>query len=314
MTLDAVSQAFMEQAAAAGGKPLQDCTPEEGRASGAAMAQMFGTGPEMDQVENLDLTGHDGGSFNIRVLKPTPAPAGVIVYYHGGGWVTGEIDMFDTLGRQLAQRTNATVVLVNYRKAPENPYPTPVEDAWTALQWADEHRAALAGPDAPLIVAGDSAGGNLTAVMTLRARDNNGPAITAQVPICPVTDHDFTRPSYSDPASQQNLTDQAMFWFFNHYVPEEHRDNQDVSPLRAASLENLPPAITFTAAHDPLHDEGVAYAEALKAAGNTVVFRDFDDQMHDFWMMVGVLPAAATAMEFVVENLAAHLNPTTVQS
>ena len=307
MALDAASQAFMEQAAAAGGKPLQDCSPEEARATGAAMVAMFGEGPAMADVGDRELVGKDGEKFSVRILRPTPRPTGIIVYYHGGGWVTGDIDMFDTLGRQLAERTNCAVVLVNYRKAPENPYPVPVEDAWTALQWADEHKAELAAADVALIVAGDSAGGNLAAVMALRARDHQGPDLAAQVLACPVTDHDFTRASYLSGTAQQILTSEGMVWFFDHYVPDSFRHMQEVSPMRAASLADLPPTIIFTAVHDPLHDEGVAYADALQAAGNDVIFKDFEDQMHDFWMMVGVLPAAADALTFVVDSLESHL-------
>ena len=223
----------------------------------------------MARADDLTVTAADGPEIPIRVLVPQQGARGVIVYLHGGGWVIGTIDEYDTLARKLAERTSCAVVLVDYRLAPEHRYPTAVDDCDAALTWIGEHLADIAGrDDVPLIVAGDSAGGNLAAVMAQRARDRGGPEIALQVLIYPVTDADFDRPSYADPDNQLLLTREAMVWFWDHYVPNAaHRHEADASPLRAATLAGLPPAVVLTAEHDVLRDEGEAYAERLPEAG-----------------------------------------------
>ena len=217
----------------------------------------------MSRAEDRTVMSADGHPIPIRVLVPQQGARGVIVYLHGGGWVIGTIDEFDTLARKLAERTSCAVVLVDYRLAPEHRYPTAVDDCDAALDWTAEHLADIAGhDDVPLIVAGDSAGGNLAAVMAQRARDRDGPAIALQVLIYPVTDADFDRPSYVDPDNQLLLTREGMVWFWDHYVPDAaQRAEPDASPLHAAILERLPPAVVLTAEHDVLRDEGEAYAE-----------------------------------------------------
>ncbi len=181
------------------------------------------------------------GTIPVRVLVPHGTPRGVIVYYHGGGWVIGALDEFDTLGRQLAERTSCTVVLVDYRLAPEHRYPAAVEDAYTALEWVAERTDELAGADAPVIVMGDSAGCNLSAIVAQRARDD-GPAIPLQVLIYPVTDSDVDNRSYTDPENQLMLTRESMMWFWDHYAPDATtRVNADASPLRTSDLSGLPP-------------------------------------------------------------------------
>ncbi|MGA8846732.1 MAG: alpha/beta hydrolase fold domain-containing protein [Nocardioides sp.] len=253
----------------------------------------------------------EGGTIPVRVLRPGPDPVGIIVYYHGGGWVLGDLDGSDTMARQLAARTDCTVVLVDYRLAPEHAYPVPVEDSWTALCWVEENQSDLARPDAPLIVMGDSSGGNLAAVMTHRARSAGAPRIAHQILVYPVTDADLDRPSYTDPDNQLMVDRSAMEWFFDHYTPDPaDRSHPEVSPLRAPDLSGLPPATVVLAAHDPLHDEGKAYAAALSEAGVSVRVRSFEDQMHGFFGMVNLLPGAAAGMDYVVERLAEALSST----
>ena len=268
MALDMATAMMMEQMAAAGGKPINESTPEEARALGAAFAEMSGPKPRTVTSEDRQLE-VEGGSIPIRILRPQQAARGVIVYYHGGGWVIGTIDEFDTLGRKIAERTSCAVVLVDYRLAPEYRYPTAADDSYAALEWAGANLATIAGRnDVPLFVAGDSAGGNLSAVVALRARDRGGPEIALQVLIYPVTDCDFDRPSYVDPENQVLLTRDAMVWFWDHYLPDaSRRAEPDASPLRAEDLSGLPPAVVITAEHDPLRDEGEEYAKKLEAAG-----------------------------------------------
>jgi acetyl esterase len=307
MTLDKATAMLLQQMAAAGGKPLHESTPEEARALGAALAEMAGPGPAMARVEEHQVAVSDG-VVPLRVLVPLVPARGVIVYYHGGGWVLGRIDEFDTLARKLAERTSCAVVLVDYRLAPEHRYPTAVDDAYAALQWVGMHLADIAGKEGvPLIVAGDSAGGNLAAVMALRVRDRGGPPIALQVLVYPVTDADFDRPSYTDPANQLLLTREAMIWFWGHYLPDAARRTEpDASPLRAADLAGLPPAVVLTAEHDVLRDEGEAYAERLTAAGVPVDFKRHTGQMHGFFTLL-MLPGSERGFQQVVKAVRACL-------
>lgn len=308
MPLDTATADFLAQIAQQtlpDAKPMWEMAPEEARAMGAALVGFYGPGPDMELVQDRQLEGQDGGEFTVRILRPTPQTDSVIVYYHGGGWVVGHIDEFDTLGRKIAQRTGSTVLLVDYRLAPEFPFPTPVNDAWAAVVWADEHRDELTGgaAGAGLIVAGDSAGGNLAAVVALRSRDRGGPVIECQVLIYPVTDADLDNASYSDPENALMLTRQSMVWFWDHYAPLSERENPEISPLRAGDLSNLPPAIVLTASNDVLRDEGEAYSRRLADAAVPVSHRRFDGQMHGFFTMVNVLPGSAEALEFIGEQL-----------
>jgi acetyl esterase len=249
-----------------------------------------------------------------------PAPRGVIVYYHGGGWVIGGLADFDKLGRLLAHRTGCAVLLVDYRLAPEYRFPTAVDDAWAALRWADEHRAELTGAgrppsEAPLIVAGDSAGGNLSAIMALRARAAGGPTIALQVLVYPVTDCDLESTSYRDPANQLMLSRESMVWFWDHYAPDpEARLHPDASPLRSENFAGLPPAVILTAEHDVLRDEGELYATRLVKAGVPVRHQRFAGQMHGFFTMVDALPGAAAALDYVTAAIAERLSSTDQES
>ncbi|MFG6192174.1 alpha/beta hydrolase [Nonomuraea sp. JJY05] len=299
MSLDDATVQFLKQMSEAGGKPLHEMTPEEARAMGGALGELYGKGPEMARVEEAVIRAADGGSFGARVLVPAEDPRAVIVYYHGGGWVIGGLDEFDTLGRTLAHRTGCAVVLVDYRLAPEHRYPVAARDAYDALCWA-----AAKEPDLPLIVAGDSAGGNLAAVVAQRSRDEGGPAIALQVLVYPVTDCDLDNASYTDPANQLMLDRDSMVWFWDHYAPDPAtRANADASPLRAGDLSGLPPAVVLTAEHDVLRDEGEAYAERLREAGVPVLSRRFEGQMHVFFTMVNVLPGSAEAITMVAEAI-----------
>ncbi len=301
MALDMATQALLGQMAESGGKPLNEMTPEEARGLSAMLAELAGPAPTMSRVEDHQVPVEEG-EVPVRVLVPPQPPRGILVYYHGGGWVIGTIDEFDTLGKKLAERTSCTVVLVDYRLAPEHRYPVAVDDSYAALEWIDARRADLAGAsDAPLFVAGDSAGGNLSAVMALRARDRNGPRIAQQLLVYPVTDADFTRASYTEPENQTLLTKEAMEWFWDHYLPDTaRRAEPDASPLRAGDLSGLPPALVITAEHDVLRDEGEAYAARLKEAGVDVDLRRIEGQMHGFFTLL-MLPGSERAFQYIVK-------------
>jgi acetyl esterase len=304
MALDDATAAFLAEMAANGAKPLHEMTPEEARGLGAMLRDLYGPGPEVAGVTDESIPLPDGSSITARVITPSDAPTALLVYLHGGGWVIGALDEFDHLGRVLANRTGATVVLVDYRLAPEHRYPAAADDAWTAVQWAAERKPA----GLPLLVAGDSAGGNLTAVVAQRAKDAGGPEIALQVLVYPVTDADFENETYLDPDNQLMLTKESMIWFWDHYAPDvAGRANPDASPIRAQDLSGLPPAVVLTAEHDVLRQEGEAYAERLREAGVPVEHRRFAGQMHGFFTMVGVLPGSAEAIEYVGEQIDRHL-------
>lgn len=303
MTLDVATKTFVDEvlnSGDSGGGSFEDRTPEEARAFRAQLAALNGPAPRMARVEDHTIEQADG-SFQVRVLVPIEPAGGVIVYYHGGGWVVGSIDESDTLGRKLAERTSCAVVLVDYRLAPEHPYPAAVDDSYAALEWTAEHLEDIAGSEVPLFVAGDSAGGNLSAVMAIRARDRNGPEIAMQVLIYPVTDANFDRPSYTDPENQLLLTRDSMIWFFDHYIPDAARRSEpEASPLYTEDLSGLPPAVVLTAEHDPLRDEGEEYAQRLTDAGVDVDLQRHKGQMHAFFALL-MLPGSERGMQQVVK-------------
>ena len=304
MPLEPASQALLAQLAEAGGPAMHESTPAIARLGDLIFAGVSGPGPEVGSVQNIKIDGK-GGKFRTRVLKPEGVPQAITVYFHGGGWVLGDIDLqYDHLGRQLANMTQSTVVLVNYRKAPEHPFPTAIEDSYTALSWVACHAAELAPQDVPLIVAGDSAGGNIAAVMTHWARDKAGPKIDLQVLVYPVTDCDLNTASCLAPENQLLVDRDAMIWFWGHYLADEGaRKHPDASPLRAESLLGLPPALVYVAEYDPLHDEGVAYAKALHAAGVPVTLNEAEGQMHAFFQMAKVLPGYDEGMQLVADYI-----------
>ena len=307
MALDVQTQAFYEEmikGADPDAPAMHERTPEDARTYRAGLAALSGPAPNMARVEDHTIEQADG-SFRIRVLVPIEPPAGVIVYYHGGGWVVGSIDESDTLGRKLAERTSCAVVLVDYRLAPEHRYPVAVDDSYAALEWAAAHMNEIAGREVPLIVAGDSAGGNLSAVMAVRARDRNGPEIAMQVLIYPVTDANVDRPSYLDPENQLLLTRDSMIWFFDHYIPDPaQRTEPDASPIYTEDLSGLPPAVVLTAEHDPLRDEGEEYVQRLEDAGVEVNFQRHKGQMHAFFALL-MLPGSERGMQQVVRAIRA---------
>ncbi len=301
MPLDSSSAALAELFAKARTKSLNEMTALEVREGASRLRAMYGQGPEMGNVHAVTV-GSGDGAIEARLLVPQSEPKALIVYFHGGGWVTGHIDDFDVLARKLAQRSSCAVLLVNYRLAPEHRFPVAIEDAMNALRWAASEGQSLLGTRAPLplIVAGDSAGGNIAAVVARRARDQGQPEIAAQVLLYPVTDADFERSSYLDPQLQPLLTGEMMRWYWNHYLPDAaQRRHPDASPLLAQDLRGLPPTLLITAEYDPLRDEGEAYAARLVAAGVPTEFERYAGQFHGFVSFVNMLPGSAAAIEHI---------------
>lgn len=278
MPLHPQARAFLEGGREAGIPAVWQLTPVEAREIPRGGIEAIGPGPEVATVEDFEIPG-SAGPIPARRYEPEGA-LGTIVFFHGGGFVICDLDTHDAMCRLLAVESGCRVISVDYRLAPEHPFPAGVEDCWDAVRWAGKHQA---GP--PLVVAGDSAGGNLAAVCAIRARDRGGPELALQVLVYPVVDHE-PRPSHAEHGSGDEtfLTTEEMVWFIDHYVPNPaDRDNPEVSPLRAESLAGLPPAIVLTAEYDPLRDEGFAYVERLRAEGVAVSHHHYDDMTHAFF-------------------------------
>jgi len=264
-------------------------------------------GPDVGEVRDGELAGAVG-PLAYRLYRPaTPGPHGVVAYFHGGGWVLGDLDSDDPFCRDLCARANAIVVSVNYRHAPEARFPAAADDAFAALRWIADHAAALGGVPGRLAVCGWSAGGNVAAVACQLARDAGGPAIAGQVLITPVTDCDFGRASYVENGEGYFLTAPLMRWFWDHYAEPADRVSPKASPLRAASLAGLPPALVVTCEFDPLCDEGAAYADALAKAGVAVRHLSGRGQIHTSVTAVDIILSATGIRADVADALRAYL-------
>ncbi len=260
-------QMILEQLAALNLPPLESMPPDQARAFWDELNSARPPGPDVGEIVDGVLPGA-AGTLSYRLYRPaSQGPHPVVVYFHGGGWVIGHLDSDDPLCRDLCVRTDALVVSVNYRHAPEHRFPAAVDDGWAAVQWISDHAEELGGSPAGLVVCGWSAGAGIATVICQLARDAAGPTIVGQALLNPVTDSDQTRGSYLENADGYGLTAPLMGWFFDQYADPDLRDDPRIAPLRAADLSALPPAIIVTAEFDPLRDEGAAYAEALAAAG-----------------------------------------------
>ena len=248
-------------------------------------------------VEDRMIPG-PGGELPVRIFCPSgddPKPA--IVYFHGGGWVIGSRDSHDGLCRSLVDAVGAVVVSVDYRLAPEDPFPAAVNDAFAAACWVQANAEEIGVDPGRIAVAGDSAGGNLAAVVAQLARDAGGPNLCFQLLVYPATDYECDRPSITDNAEGYFLTTPAMQWFYSHYL-KDAADGIDprMSPIRG-NLNGLPPAFVITAEYDPLRDQGIAYAEALAAAGNEVTSRTYGGMFHGFFGMQEMIDASQVALD-----------------
>jgi acetyl esterase len=302
MPLDPSVATLLAQAAAADPRGIEELSVDEARRRGGS-APVDAIVP-FENVSKVVSAIRVNENVTARAYRPREGRLPLIVYFHGGGWVVGSVDNADNYCRALANRAGCVVLSVDYRLAPEHRYPAAADDAYDATVWGFEHAGALDIDPARIAVAGSSAGGNLATVTALRARDRGGPPIAAQLLQVPVTDHDFTRPSYRAYASGHGLTLAAMRWFWDHYVPDgSRRDERDASPLRAHDLSRLPPAIVLTAECDPLRDEGRAYADRLRAAAVPVTYLEYPGMVHGFMGWASKLPVGRQAFEDVGAKL-----------
>ncbi|HZT65903.1 MAG TPA: alpha/beta hydrolase [Acidimicrobiales bacterium] len=279
--------------------------PDQVRALMSALPRE--AGEELPRVEDRTVPG-PAGEVPVRIYDPTArGDAPVVVHFHGGGWVVGDLDTHDHTCRALARACGAVVVSVDYRLAPEHRYPAAVEDCWAATRWVASHPAEVGGDTTRLAVAGDSAGGNLAAVVSLMARDSGGPELAFQLLVYPAVDARMGWPSIDENAEGYLLTKQDMIWFYGHYGCPDPTDWK-VSPLLAENHAGLAPALVITAEFDPLRDEGEAYAEKLRAAGVNATATRYDGMIHGFFGMSATIDRAGDAMKEAAEALSRALN------
>ncbi len=297
--LDSQVQAFLQAQAAAAPDlpPIREQSVEMARALYEALGALLGDGAPVE-VENRSFPG-PAGEVPIRIYRPSSEEIHpVLIYYHGGGWVIGSLDTHDHACRALCEGSGCAVVSVDYRLAPEHPFPAAVDDSYGALEWVAANSEALGVDVKRLAVGGDSAGGNLAAVVSQLARDRGGPEISFQLLIYPGVDAATQHPSVEENAEAPILTRDHMIWFRDHYLQgaDLGRDPR-VSPIRADSLEGLPPALVQTAECDPLRDEGMAYGEALRNAGVETTVTNYDGMVHAFFQLSPILDAGRRAVE-----------------
>jgi acetyl esterase len=293
----AIYKAFQE----AGRPAYETLTPDEAREVYVAARVITNPdAPELARVEQLAIPAPFGTIparlYVPKQLRKTGGLAPCLVFFHGGGWVIGDLDSHDVVCRKLAVEGELIVISVDYRLAPEHKFPAAVEDAMSATKWVAANAQQFGVDASRLLVGGDSAGGNLAAVVALAARDGDGPRIAGQVLIYPATDAARTHPSHSEPETSILLTHSVTTWFYENYLNgTADVDDWRASPARAKTLKGLPPAYVLTAGADPLRDEGDEYAARLKEAGVSVTYRHFGGQFHGFFTMGKLLNQANVA-------------------
>jgi acetyl esterase len=297
-------QPLLDAIAAAGGPSVSAMGPEAARAAYRSTFTMV-PGDEVELVEDVSIPAPHGAIAARRYVPAgAPHPAPCFVWFHGGGWVLGDLETADATSRRIADRAGAVVVSVDYRRAPEHPFPAANDDALTALRWVHAEAAALGIDPAKVAVGGDSAGGNLAAVLARRWGADDGPPLCHQVLVYPVVDLTMSQPSYTENAEGYFLTRATMQWFIECYAAPEPKD-PECSPLHADDLSGLPPAFVLTAEFDPLRDEGDLYAARLAEAGVDVEHVRYPGQVHPFVGLLGIVDDAADALDRVAARLRA---------
>jgi acetyl esterase len=282
-----------------GSRRLRDLSPAEAR---RRLEELPDIGPReqpLERVEDLTVAADAGRSVPARLYAANTHPRlPVLVYLHGGGWVTGDLDAGDYRCRRLAARTGCLVLAVDYRLAPEHPFPAAAEDAYAVLQWAFREAGSVGGDTTLVALAGDSSGGNLAAAVTLMTRDRGARAPMLQLLTCPIVELEFARPSMLSYGDGYVLERDDLRWCWDHYLRSDgDADSPYACPLRAESLEGLPPALILTAELDPLRDQGEAYARRLEEAAVPVTLIRYSGMVHSFVDFEGSLDPAADALD-----------------
>jgi acetyl esterase len=308
MPLDAQTQAVLDAIAASGAPPVNELPLAEARQTLLKARAAMGGEPEtVGHIQDREIPGPQG-NIPIRIYTPEGnGPFPLLVYFHGGGWVIGDLDSHDLLCRTLTNAANCVTVAVHYRLAPEHKFPAGPEDCYAATQWAAAHAATIHADATRIAVGGDSAGGTLATVVALMARDRGGPKLVYQLLIYPVTDYYLPGTlSYVENADGYFLTRDLMIWFWNQYLQSEaDAKHPYASPLQATDLSGLPPALVQTVEFDPLRDEGEQYVARLREAGVPVAHIRYNQTIHGFVLMGGVIDQAKTAIAESVVGLRA---------
>jgi acetyl esterase len=301
MQFDPLIRSLLEQMPKLADLQVWKLSPEKARAEFKKLCTLAEQNmAPIGRMEDIEAEGPDR-AIPLRVYTPVAAGGSAlpaVVYFHGGGFVLGDLDCFDYVCRALADSSGCRVVSVDYRLAPEHPFPAAVDDCFAALKWVEANASHLGIDPNRVAIAGDSAGGNLAAVVSQLAKAGNGPHIAFQLLIYPITMLSPDSPS-SFAFSPALIRAPAINWFYSHYVPQEMEDHSNdprLSPLQGDDLSGLPPAYIVTAGFDPLHDEGVAYADKLKGAGVKVRHIDYPTMIHGFFSMPSLIPLAGEAL------------------
>ena len=297
-------QAMLDAIARMGNRPTSSLQPSEARAGFKLIIPLDGEPAPVDHIEDRSVPG-PAGPIPVRIYRPTDRPAGVLVWYHGGGFTIGDLDTADPTARKLAAGSGCVVVSVDYRLAPEHPFPAATDDAWAVLRWVADHAAEIGGDPTRLAVGGDSAGGNISALMAIRARDE-GVALRHQLLVYPATGLTDRTGSRIENGEGYFLTDDTMTWFEANYLQGHDASDPAVSPFQA-DLTGVAPTHILTAGFDPLRDEGDAYADKLAAAGVPVEHDRFPTMIHGFFALGMITPVAGEAMASATKLLAAAL-------
>nr|ACL67843.1 lipolytic enzyme [uncultured bacterium] len=303
MPLDPNVKAILDEMAAQGGPALNEVSPEAAREMFREM-ELSGEPEPVEAVEDRTIPG-PAGEIPIRVYTPkgdTPLP--VLVFFHGGGFVIGDLETHDAECRALANAADCIVVSVDYRLAPEHKFPAALDDAFAATEWVASNASAIGADPNRIAVGGDSAGGSLATVVSQMAKDRGGPRLAFQLLVYPPTQYGFDTASHAENADGYFLTRDMMDWFLAQYFTGEV-DGSDprISPLRTADLSGLPPALVITAEFDPLRDDGEAYAARLAEAGVPAKNTRYDGMIHGFFSMAALLPQARQAIDEAAEAL-----------
>jgi acetyl esterase/lipase len=312
MPLDTATAKFLEILRSANLPPMHEGTIEAARAGMKAnVAQLPGSPEPVHRVEDRTLPGA-GHQVPVRLYWPRAAGGGerlpILVHFHGGGWAMGDLETHDRMARYYCNHADAIVINVDYRRPPEDKFPAAVDDSYLATCWAADHAGEIGGDPARIAVVGDSAGGNLAAVVCQIAKANKRPAIAFQALVYPATDLDVSKPYESREKFGGGcyfLSTRDMEWFTAFYLKNVRDEVGDprASPLAAKDLSGLPPAVVVTAGFDPLHDEGRAYADRLKAAGVPVEYRCFEETIHAFLSFAPIIPAGEEGLAFISARL-----------
>ena len=297
MPLNSQTRILLNQIKELGLPPLNELNPVQAREQ-AAMGDQFSPKPEpVASVKNCIIPSSE---IDIPIRIYTPAgnpPFPIVVFFHGGGWVVGNLEAADSICRTLANQVGCIVVSVDYRLAPEHKFPAAVEDAYTATEWVAKNAASFQGDPERIAVGGDSAGGNLAAVVALMSRDRNFPSLVYQLLFYPATQYGFDTDSHRQNGKDYLLTIELLVWFWHHYLSSAaDGQNPHASPLLADNLSNLPPALIITAEYDPLRDEAEAYGNRLQDAGVSVKMTRYDGTIHGFVGMANVLDQGQEAL------------------